>query len=92
LLVNALPRNVATSPGEKRSDVRSPGAHADVTHWFLDDLVIVIVIVIIEERLQEQSGVCLPLVGLNHFFNELLRRSSLSNPRRRVHVARGVFS
>jgi hypothetical protein len=90
LLVNALPRNVATSPGEKRSDVRSPGAHADVTHWFLDDLVIVIVI--IEERLREQSGVCLPLVGLNHFFNELLRRSSLSNPRRRVHVARRVFS
>lgn len=88
--MNALPRNVATSPGEKRSDVRSPGAHADVTHWFLDDLVIVIVI--IEERLREQSGVCLPLVGLNHFFNELLRRSSLSNPRRRVHVARTVFS
>jgi hypothetical protein len=51
----------------------------------------VIIIVIIEERLQEQSGVCLPLVGLNHFFNELLRRSSLSNPRRRVHVARAVF-
>lgn len=90
--MNALPRNVATSPGEKRSDVRSPGAHADVTHWFLDDLVIVIVIVIIEERLQEQSGVRLPLVGLNYFFNELLRRSSLSNPRRRVHVARTVFS
>lgn len=88
--VYALPRNVATSPGEKRSDVRSPGAHADVTHWFLDDLVIVIVI--IEERLQEQSGVHLPLVGLNYFFNELLRRSSLSNPGRRVHVARTVFS
>jgi hypothetical protein len=90
--VYALPRNVATSPGEKRSDVRSPGAHADVTHWFLDDLVIVIVI--IEERLQEQSGVHPPLVGLNYFFNELLllRRSSLSNPRRRVHVARTVFS